>query len=952
MLSSLLLALLLASAPDTATGPSASHLVREIQVAQEAGQVAAIEAGAWADMRRPESRLTLATLARLRRQFPLADSLYQTVIVDTLASPDIRRQASLGVAFVAFAQAQLGPADSMLTLLLPRLLSTGDSLSTARVLITLATIRSRTLGADTALALARRGLALVPPSDGRSQAQARCAFALLLTQTAFGDSVAPVVADGLERSRRSGSPLAEASCHQAQARDWIRRGKADSAILAFGRGAAAFRLGHDVTSAAGALQWQGYVLRLVGELGRAEVVLTEALRIADSTNAESVRGWSLLNLGFVHADVGDRARAIRDFALAEASMARQGDRWGLATVQIAEINAALLQGDTARARIRTDAVAREMDALGNPSYRPVALVTRVTLARLQRDWGGAADIARELAVLQQRPGGDWGGVSVEYVAAVIPLEAGQLREAERALAGMVVRKGEHWLHYAVLARQAEVDARLGQFDSAEARMRRAGTALDAWRASLSTRELRLGVLQVPFDMADPDLGVATVIAALVSAGRTAAAFDLAEARRARGLLDAVVRSRALQDAAHMPANTDGMAEPHSAAAIRAALIPGEAMVSFVTGQRNEPTTAFVITPHGLTAVVLAPADSLAPLIRRFRGLLEASAPDNALAARLGAAVMGPVVALLPATTTRLFISPDGPLNRLVFDAVRLDGHRLIERYETALLPAVSILPALRNRRRADHLQGVLAFGVPDAPKEADPAWRALPSLPEAIPEARLAARSAPHSRLLTGSAGSEAALRREATGDYSVLHLAAHAVVDEQVSARTALLLAPGDGEDGVVRMADVEAMGVGAALVVLSACRTAGGAILNGEGVLGLTSAFLAAGAHAVIATAWLANDSAAAGQMRQFYAVLGRGAPAGDALRRMKLAALASGSPPSVWALFTLTGDPAMALAAPAPRPVRWWLLGLLVPPAGYLLSRRRRKADSTVRPSRSEA
>jgi CHAT domain-containing protein len=314
--------------------------------------------------------------------------------------------------------------------------------------------------------------------------------------------------------------------------------------------------------------------------------------------------------------------------------------------------------------------------------------------------------------------------------------------------------------------------------------------------------------------------------------------------------------------------------------------------------------------------------------------------------------MGPVVATLPVTTARLFISPDGPLNRLVFDAVSLDGRRLIERYETAMLPAASILPALRNRRRADHLQGVLAFGVPDAPAGADPAWRALPSLREAIPEARLAARSAPHSRLLAGRAGSEAALRREAPGDYGVLHLAAHAVVDEQVSARTALLLAPGDGEDGVVGMADVEAMGVGAELVVLSACRTAGGAILSGEGVLGLTSAFLGAGARAVIATAWPASDSAAAGQMRQFYAALGRGAPAGEALHRMKLARLAAGSPPSAWALFTLTGDPAMALAAPAPRPVRWWLLGLLVPPAGYLLSRRRRKADSTVRPSRSEA
>ena len=734
----------------------------------------------------------------------------------------------------------------------------------------------------------------MPEGDERSAALALCAYALLLTQTALGDSVAPAARRGLDLSRRGGTRLAEGTCYQALGRGWIRQGKPDSAIVAFGLGAQALRDGHDVASAAGALQWQGYVLRLVGELGQAQVVLTEALRIADSTDAESVRGWSLLNLGFVHADVGDRARATRDFALAEESMTRQGDRWGLATVRIAEINAALLQGDTTRARIRTAEVTREMEALGNPSFRSLALVNATTLARMQRDWPRAETAARDLLVSQRLPGAGWGGVSADYVAAVIALEAGKWRDAERQLAKMETRPGEYWLDYAVLARQAEADARLGNVDSAEARMGRAGTALDAWRASLSTRELRLGVLQIPFDMADPDLGVATVIAVLAEAGHTKAAFELAEARRARGLLDAVVRRQALQDAARAPTSGAAMAAPHSAREIQAVLVPGEAVVSFVTGQREEPTTAFVITRDALTAVVLPPADTLGPLVRRFRGLLEASAPDKALAVRLGALLMAPVAGLLPPGTTRLFISPDGPLNRLAFDAVILDDRRMVERYETALLPSASILPVLRRRKHITHAHGVLAFGVPDAPATTEAAWQGLPSLPEAVPEARLAAKAARRSRLLTNGAGSEAALRREATGDYSVLHLAAHAVVDEQVSARTALLLSPGDGDDGVVGMADVEAMGVGAELVVLSACRTAGGTILSGEGVLGLTSAFLGAGARAVIATAWPANDSVAAGQMRPFYDQLSKGVPAGEALRQMKLAALAAGVPP----------------------------------------------------------
>jgi len=70
--------------------------------------------------------------------------------------------------------------------------------------------------------------------------------------------------------------------------------------------------------------------------------------------------------------------------------------------------------------------------------------------------------------------------------------------------------------------------------------------------------------------------------------------------------------------------------------------------------------------------------------------------------------------------------------------------------------------------------------------------------------------------------------------------------------ANTALALAPEGAEDGFVHPAELAALGLQAELVVLSACRTAGGVIVRGEGIQGLAAPLLAAGARAVAATWW----------------------------------------------------------------------------------------------------
>jgi hypothetical protein len=121
----------------------------------------------------------------------------------------------------------------------------------------------------------------------------------------------------------------------------------------------------------------------------------------------------------------------------------------------------------------------------------------------------------------------------------------------------------------------------------------------------------------------------------------------------------------------------------------------------------------------------------------------------------------------------------------------------------------------------------------------------------------------------------------------------------------------------------DLAALELRADLVVLSACRSAGGVVVAGEGVQGLTSPLLQAGARSVVATGWKVGDRRTVGFVEDFYRALARDLPVGEALREAKLAALRRGAPPGEWAAFTLVGDPLVTIPLREPSPGRrWWL------------------------------
>jgi CHAT domain-containing protein len=462
--------------------------------------------------------------------------------------------------------------------------------------------------------------------------------------------------------------------------------------------------------------------------------------------------------------------------------------------------------------------------------------------------------------------------------------------------------------YVRLARTAEIAVLRGDLPLAERRLRAAHTALAEFRATLTDPELRANSFEsAGFDQVDPDLGVATVIHALATGGRASAAFGLASERRGRELTAALMRTGAMSDRTAQPnvqrARTAELLGSDSA--VRAVLAPNEAMLFYVTGDRSEPTTVFVVTRQRIAAATVMGADSLKPIASRLRRVIETGDEADAVRRELGAAVLSPALPLLPANVTRLIVVTDGPLQSIPFDVLRLpDGSTVLDRFDIALLGSPAVLPILRDRVLPARV-GALALAV-EQPGRASPlSGRMMPVLRRANSEVRDVAAGRRGGTVLLGTDARESALysRHDAVG---VLHIAAHAVVDPAMESRSAIMLASGGGQDGDVHAWEMDRVGVSAGLVVLSACRTSQVNAGRGEGVRGFTTPFLLGGAQTVVATQWDLSDRAASEIMREFHRQLRLGADTGVALRAAKRMLVKRGRPPSEWAVFQLLGDP----------------------------------------------
>lgn len=109
----------------------------------------------------------------------------------------------------------------------------------------------------------------------------------------------------------------------------------------------------------------------------------------------------------------------------------------------------------------------------------------------------------------------------------------------------------------------------------------------------------------------------------------------------------------------------------------------------------------------------------------------------------------------------------------------------------------------------------------------------------------------------------------------------------------------------GRLRLDDVSELNLDGQVIVLAACRSARGELIAGEGVIGFSRAFFAAGARTVVASLWPLRDDDAQVLMTHFVRHAADGSPVGEALARARRGAREQGVPTAGWASMVVLGD-----------------------------------------------
>ena len=243
----------------------------------------------------------------------------------------------------------------------------------------------------------------------------------------------------------------------------------------------------------------------------------------------------------------------------------------------------------------------------------------------------------------------------------------------------------------------------------------------------------------------------------------------------------------------------------------------------------------------------------------------------------------------------LTIVSHGALHYLPFNALHDGKDFLIDRYSIRVMPSASAMKYLLSRK-ASKRGDILIFGNPDL---GDSRYDLAFAEKEALDVAKTKSKS-------------KVFLRKEATvgafakyaRSFSYIHLATHGKFDPASPLKSALLLSPEAGSNGMLTADTLYSLELDADLVTLSACETGLSKIASGDDLVGLTRGFLYAGSNSIVASLWKVDDLATSQLMTRFYRELDK-TNKREALQTAQLETRKTYAHPFYWASFQLTGS-----------------------------------------------
>jgi len=752
--------------------------------------------------------------------------------------------------------------------------------------------------------------------DGAGEALVANDLALLLKGQGRPREALPLYEAALELWRRVGEKEEEATTRHNLGELYYAVGRFAAAAELFQHLAESQGRGTDPAVRAATLTSLGAACRRLGDLATSREVLGEALELR--REAGDVRGEAVTrtSLGSTALAGGDPIAAEADYTAALAGFQAAGDADGEAIALSNLGQVALARHQPGEALERIDRALVKLADLGDPGSRAVALRDRAeALAGLGRLPEALASIRQAMDLeetLRQGPAGPTLRTSYfatrqsTYEVAVEILI--RLEEAE---------PGRGWAAEALTT--AERARARGLADQLLAARRRARFRVDpallaeerTLRRHLDTLEARRRTGEGGGEAQEGE--IRTTLPALwsveerIEAAMTAGAGELGGAESLPLLTLPEIRRQLL----------DGRTR----------------LLFYALGEAR--SFLWVIGPESLSYHVLPPRAEIETAARRLAELLPASAGSGVraqallAAERLSRQVLAPAAGEI-AGARRLLIAPEGALHLVPFAALPLRIHPggpgppgepdlLIGHHDIITLPSASVAAKVRAEHRRDGGRRSKGGWGPLAVL-ADPVFAPAPEGPPPLPGTRqeglailaLAAAGGVGEPLV--AFGPAARRDRVLAGELAAcrtIHIATHGILDAEHPELSGLLLSQVDGEGrplpGFLATHDIATLRLSADLVVLSACRTALGREVPGEGLSGLAQAFLIAGAGQVLVSLFRVDDRATAELMERFYRRLllgGEGPEEALAGAQRSLLSEAPFAAPAHWAGFILYG------------------------------------------------
>jgi CHAT domain-containing protein len=608
-----------------------------------------------------------------------------------------------------------------------------------------------------------------------------------------------------------------------------------------------------------------------------------ALRVMQSTDAPGAQANILGNMGWSYLDLGDYETALTLFQQADAASGKAGSLG-------AQVQWRLSIGNIHLARRDYGSAER-------------AYQSALEVAKSLRDEDSVAQCLENLALVSLETGQiDSAQRYNEQVASSVHAHSDQVlsvvirgrieevkhnHEGAREAFVSVVRDSNAPtpLRWEAQSRLAEVYESEGNRAEAERQFRSALATIATARSSIKTEELRLSFLSNAITFYDDYIDF------LTSQGRAGDALQVAEVSRAQTLAEGLgLKSKILFPIPNF--------QP-----IAIAQRFGATLLFYWLGEKH--SYLWAITSSSVSLFILSPASEIESALKSYREVLlgprDVLEASSAQGIKLYDMLVAPAQKAI-APGSRVIILPDAGLYGLNFETLlnpKPQVHYWLEDNVVAYANSLVLLAASANQAPA-RAKKLLLVGNPISPSAE------FPDLPQAGTEMSDVERyfAAPDRTVLSRQQATASAYLESKPAQYSFIHFVAHGTASRASPLDSAVVLSR-QGESYKLYARDIVTQPLQANLVTISACHGAGERTYSGEGLVGLTWAFLRAGAHGVIAALWEVNDNSTPELMDDLYAEIQKGSAPDAALHHAKLKLLHSGTvyqKPFYWAPFEI--------------------------------------------------